>query len=250
MDKLYTFAAMKQHCHFSVNRNLLIIISGILFLSCSCSLNRSIISGRIENYDKTYFVLKKILPEEVVLVDTVLILNGSFSYRIKSKQTGIYLLEFSDTLFVSFIAAPGDNLILSADANNIRQTYDIQGNEETKLLLENQRRLESLYQQTKFLSDKFIRSTYKNNFDSVKIVLDSIYVVNFNAHKDYLTDFILSHPNKLASLMAFYQLLGNNAFFSLKEDRVLLDSIYPVLSATYPDNVYIDDLKEKLMKYE
>jgi hypothetical protein len=192
----------------------------------------------------------KILPEEVIPLDTVLVLNGKFSHRIKSNQTGIYILQFSDTLFISFIAAPGDKLVLSADANNMAQTCDIQGNEETKLLMENQHRLESLYQQTKRLSDKFIQSTYHNNSDSIRIVLDSMYAVNFKAHKEYLANFILSHPDKLASLIAFYQFLGNNAFFQMEEDHALLDSICPILSKTYPNNIYIDNLKEQLMEYD
>jgi RecG-like helicase len=192
----------------------------------------------------------KILPEEVVPIDTVLVLNGKFSHRIKSNQTGIYLLQFSDTLFIAFIASPGDKLVLSADANNMKQTCDIRGNEETKLLMENQRKLESLYEQTKRLSSEFIQSTYRDNFDSVRMVLDSIYTVNFKAHKAYLTNFILSHPDKLASLMAFYQLLGNNAFFRMEEEHALLDSIYPMLSNTYPNNIYIDNLKEQLTEYD
>jgi RecG-like helicase len=206
------------------------------------------ISGVIENYDKSYFVLQQILPDEVVPVDTILVLNGKFSHRLKSNQAGVYLLQFNDTLFISFIANPGDKLVFYADANNLRQTYDIQGNEETRLLIENQRKLDQLYQKTKVLSDRFIQSVYEDNFDSLTRELDSIYAINFDNHKKYLTDFILSHPDKLASLMAFYQLLGNNAFFSMEEDHKLLDTIYPILSKTYPKSIYIDDLKEKISK--
>jgi RecG-like helicase len=206
------------------------------------------ISGVIENYDKSCFVLRQILPDEVISIDTILVLNGKFSYGLKSNQVGIYLLQFDDTLFTSFIVNSGDKLVFYADANNLKQTYNMQGNEETKLLIENQRKLEQLYQKTKLLSDRFIQSVYKDNFDSLICVLDSMYAVNFDNHKKYLTDFILSHPDKLASLMAFYQSLGNNAFFSMEEDSKLLETIYPVLSKTYPNSIYIDDLKEKLAK--
>jgi hypothetical protein len=227
-------------------QKILFTVLCTMFLFTACTRNRIMISGVIENYDKSCFVLKQILPDEVLPVDTVLVLNGKFSYRLKSNQVGVYLLQFNDTLFTTFIANPDDELVFYADVNNLRQTYDVQGNEETKLLIENQRKLEQLYQKTKLLSDRFIRFDYKDNFDSLTRELDSIYAVNFDNHKKYLTDFILSHPDKLASLMAFYQLLGNNAFFSMEEDRKLLDSVYPILSKTYPESIYIDDLKEKL----
>jgi hypothetical protein len=174
--------------------------------------------------------------------------QGKFSYRIKSNQAGIYLLQFNDTLFVSFIGNPNDKLVFYADVNNLRQTCNIKGNEETKLLIENQRKLEQLYQKTKVLSNLFIQSVYQDNSDSLIRLVDSLYTVNFNSHKKYLTDFMLAHPDKLASLMAFYQVLGNKAFFSIEEDRKLLDTIYPILSNTYPNSIYVNDLKEKLSK--
>jgi hypothetical protein len=231
-------------------QNLLLTIACITILFTACNRNRVIISGVIENCDKPWFILKQILPDEVFPVDTVLLFKDKFSCRIKSDQVGIYTLQLTDTLFISFIANPNDKLIFYADANNLMQTYDIQGNEETKLLIENQRKLEQLYQETKLLSNQFIQSTYHNNFDSINRVIDSIYTINFNEHKKYLTDFILSHPDKLASLMAFYQRLGSNAFFSIEEenDRQILDSIYPLLSNTYSNSIYIYDLKEKLSK--
>jgi hypothetical protein len=218
----------------------------VLFLLTACHRNRIMISGVIDNYHKPFLVLNQILPNELIPVDTVLLLNGKFSYRIKSGQVGVYLLQLTDTSFVSFIGNPGDKLVFYADANNLTQTYNVTGNEETKLLIETQRKLEQLYQRTKLLSDQFVQSVYCDNFDSVKLAIDSIYKVNFDEHKKYLSNFILTHPDKLASLMAFYQLLGNTPFFSVKEDRHLLDSICPTLSNTYPKSIYMDDLKEKL----
>jgi hypothetical protein len=218
-----------------------------IILLLGCKQNKIIISGEIEHCNSSYLLLMQILPDEVVAIDTVLILNGKFSHRIKSEQVGVFLLKFSNDIFLPFIAEKGDKLIFSGDADNLLKTYTIQGNEETKLLLKTQRELDDVYRQTELLSKEFVRHTYNDNFDSIKII-GSIYTVLFEQHKAYLTDFIRSNPDKLASLMAFYQTLGHNAFFSIKEDKKLLEEIYPILSKKYHNSLYINDLKEKLEK--
>ena len=217
-----------------------------LVLLWGCRQDRISISGTITNCNASYLPLMQILPNEVVDMDTVLLLNGSFSHRIKSQQVGVYLLKISDDVFLSFIASAGDKLVFSGDAkDNLLKNYDVQGNEETKLIIESRRKLDEVYQQTKQLSKEFIRHTYNENLDSLKII-DSVYTTLFEAHKDYLTHFIRSNPDKLASLMAFYQTLGQNAFFSVKEDRELLKMIYFSLSKKYPNSLYVNDLGEKL----
>ena len=59
-------------------------------------------------------------------------------------------------------------------------------------------------------------------------------------------NFIEKNPDKLASLLAFYQTLGRNSFFSPSEDKAILQNIYQTLAQTYPNSEYILDLGEKL----
>jgi hypothetical protein len=223
------------------------IIILLLFFLAGCKQKTSI-SGQFDNCKQNYFVLYQILPNEVELMDTLLLLNGRFSHSIKNDQIGAYLMQFSDTTFIPFIADVGEKLIFSGDVNNLQNSYNVEGSEETDLLLINNRKLDTLYLETRKLSNEFVKYAYENYSNSVIAALDSMYLVYFNAHKEYLTGFIRSHPDKLASLFAFYQTLGNNAFFSMKEDADLLREIYPSLSQRYPNNVYVNDIKEKLEK--
>ena len=219
----------------------------LVVLLWGCRRDRIIILGEITNCNNSYLVLMQILPQEVVVIDTVLFLNGKFSHYIKSEEVGVYLLEFSDDVFLSFIADLGDRLIFSGDASNLLKTYNIQGNNETELLIETRRKLDQIYQQTELLSKEFVRYTYRDDFDSIRKI-DSAYTALFDTHKAYLTDFIRSYPDKLASLMAFYQTLGRNAFFSVEQDRELLEIIYVALSKKYPNSIYVKNLEEKLFE--
>ena len=221
-----------------------ILFSALIFL-WGCNNDKITISGTIEHCDNAYLLLFQVLPNEVVVVDTVLVLNEKFSHRIKSEEVGVYLLKFSDDVLLSFIADLGDRLVFSGDADNLQKTYDIKGNQETELLMQTQRKLNQVYQETELLSKEFVRHTYNENRDSIQQI-DSLYTVLFDAHKTFLTDFISSHPDKLASLMAFYQALGRNNFFSVEEDRDLLEIIYAALSKKYPNSIYTKDLEEKL----
>ena len=227
---------------------IFILLSCVLAFSLAgCKQNKTTISGTFENCDKRYFVLMQMLPNELATVDTVLLMNGTFSYQIKTEQAGVYIMQLSDTVFLSFIADVGEKLVFSGGGNDLSKNYRITGSEEAALLLENRRKLDTLYMKTEALSKEFVLYSREDNYDSVVINrLDSIYTDNVIAHKQYLTEFILANPDKLASLLAFYQTLGHNSFFSMEEDAAILRKIYPSLSAKYPNSVYIKDLQEKL----
>ena len=218
-----------------------------LFTFTGCKQSKTTISGTFDNCDKRYFVLMQMLPGELATVDTVLLLNGTFNYRIKTEQIGVYVMQLSDTTFLSFIVEVGERLVFSGDGNNLANTYMVTGSEEATALLENRRKLDTLYMNIAVLSEEFARYSREDSYDSVAINrIDSIYADNVSIHKQYLTEFILTHPDKLASLFAFYQALGHHSFFSMEEDVAILQKIYPTLSAKYPNSVYIKDLQEKL----
>jgi len=218
-----------------------------LFSFVGCDQNKTTISGTFDNCDKRYFVLLQMLPDDLVPIDTVLLLNGTFSYKLKNEQIGVYFIQLSDTTMLPFIADMGDKLVFSGNENNLSKNYTVTGSEETKLLIENRRKLDSLYLKTEDLTRQFLLYTAYGSYDSVAVTeLDSIYNNYFASHKQYLTESILSHPDKLASLFAFYQTLGTNSFFSMEEDAEILRKIYSTLLAKYPNSIYVKDLHEKL----
>ena len=219
----------------------------LLFFSTSCRKNQIHLSGKFENADRRYLLLSKIMEaDDVVFVDTILLLNGRFSHEVKEQDIGIYLLQYDDNTLLSFIAQNGDRLVFSGNAQDLNKTIDIQGNEETRLLLETRRKLNQFYEKTKKWSAIFLQHTYEDDFMETCNYLDSLYYQEFNAHKEYLTQFITQHKGKLATLPAFYQKIGNNAFFNPQKDRPLLQKIYNGLKMTYPNSVYVADLRGKL----
>jgi len=218
----------------------------LLFASVSCKRDQIRLSGTFENCDRRYLLLHRIEPNDVVFLDTIWLFNKHFSHTLNDEEIGIYLLKYNDSTLLSFIAQNGDRLLFSGDAQDLNKTYDVQGNEETQLLLETRRKLNQFYDKTKEWTALFLQHTYTDNYEKTSTYLDSLFSQEFDTHKEYLTQLIRQNKGKLATLLAFYQKIGNNAFFDEQKDHALLQEIYEGLASTYPNSMYVEDLKEKL----
>ena len=227
-------------------RKIVYLLMVLLLLCVGCKKNQVRLSGKFENASKRCLLLSKIEPDDVVFVDTILLLNGNFSHSITEEGIGIYLLKYDDTTFLSFIAQSGDRLVFSGDARSLKRTYNVQGNEESRLLLETDRKLSLFYDKTKEWAVIFLQHKYADDYEETTAYLDSLYDQEFELHREYLTQFITQHAGRLATLPAFYQKAGNIAFFDPQKDRALLQEIYTALSKTYPNSIYVEDLKERL----
>jgi hypothetical protein len=211
----------------------------LLLLCAACRQNQVRLSGKFENTAKRYLLLSRLEPDDVVFLDTILLLNGNFSHTLTEESVGFYGLKYDDTTFLFFIAQNGDKLFFTGDAQNLKATYDVQGSEETRLLLKTDRKLNLFYEKTK----EWDAIPYDDNYEHL---LDSLYSQEFNCHKEYLAQFIAQHKGKLVTLLVFYKRIRGNAFFDEQNDRDLLQEIYTALNQNYPNNVYVNDLKNRL----
>ncbi len=223
------------------------VIIAMLCCLCACS-KKAAIKGEITGMETKYAVLYKVLPQEKVIEDTVLFVKGKCSFTIPQESIGVYILQFEDTSFVSFIIQKGDRVTFSANKCNINRTLQMEGNEETMLHWQCRKELFVFEDKVKNLSRQFItRHQYADAdvYDLNQVMLqkyDSLY----ETHRSYLEHFIRNNPDKLAALLAFYQGLGRRKFFNSQTDRDLLELIYQHLQPVYPQSEYILDLKERL----
>ncbi len=228
------------------NKTILSFIISISFIFIACDKSGFTVKGNFENCRFNYCVLDEVRPYEIVTLDTILLIKNSFSHFVNTLEKGFYRIRFDDTTFITFIAGNKDNIFLSGDVLDIKKTQKIIGNEESELFLEVNRKVYEMYLITDSLAKIFV--AYKNTtaFDTIRPQLDTCYYKNFDYYKNYLKDFIIQHPNKLASISAFYQKIGHRNFFSSTEDRELLDRMIKELTIAYPSNQHVIALKEKL----
>jgi len=222
-----------------------ILFLALLTLSVSCKEEKTVLFGEFKNSTIGEFPLYKILPDDVVFWDTIQAIEGKFIYQLNEKDIGIYLIAYNEDNLYSFIAQKGDRLIFSGNADSLKQTFNVKGNQESELLLQTRQKLDQFYDKTEQLSKMFINSRYTNQHEAVIHHVDSIYQTEFDAHKKYLTQFIRQNKGKLATLLAFYQKIGRVQFFCEENDSELLKEIYEELTKTHPQSIYVTSVSEK-----
>lgn len=221
------------------------LLWGICFCVTACSHQNFSISGQIKQYDGNSLYIDEINPDGITVLDTVLLINGNFSYNFKSSEEGLFRLRLNDTVFVPFMGGGNDKLQFSGDAKDLIRTYQIKGNESSEILLEVQQRINSMYQLTDSLSKIFKQAQIEGKIDSITPYLDSCYYTHFQSCKSYLKGLIENHMGQLVTLPLFYQRIGTRSFFSEKNDSEFFMDIYQNLKDNYPDNKHVLAIQEK-----
>ena len=220
----------------------LTVLLGLALSGCQHSGVR--ISGHFDHGGKMLF-LDEITPESVVTKDTILLVNGSFDYRFKPENEGIFRLRVNDTSHLSFVAGGNDRLTFSGDARDLSRSYRVTGNISSEMLWESNRRIREMYAVTDSLSRIFLQAKQADSLWAVSPALDSCYYAHFLSCKSALAALIEKHPSELAALPIFFQQIGVNRFFSEEKDSALYLMMKKELSAAHPDNPHIKALQEK-----
>ncbi|MBO4403535.1 MAG: DUF4369 domain-containing protein, partial [Bacteroidales bacterium] len=128
----------------------------LILLSCiglaACERQQLTVSGHLEDCNENYLFLDEITPDGINILDTILIMGGDFKYPIKKKEESLYRLRLNDTNFISFMGKRGDKVEISGNAQDLAHTYQISGNEASKVLREVSQRVDIMYQITDSLS--------------------------------------------------------------------------------------------------
>lgn len=227
-------------------------ISCVLFLwfmltfLTACHKDGFTVKGKFMKSNYKVCILDEVLPDEIVTKDTILLIDNGFSYFVPTIEKGFYRIRFDDTVAITFIAGNKDNILLEGNLSDIKNTQKISGNEESELFLQVNKKVHEMYLITDSLTKIFKQYENTEQFDSITVHLDSCYYRNFHLYRNYLYDFIIQHPNKLASISAFYQKIGHRNFFSSVDDRELLNKMVHELSISYPNNQHVIALKKRL----
>ncbi len=203
------------------------------------------ISGDIQNGNTQKIVLALITSEGMELIDSANLKNGHFDFKVSSENELIKERENAPMMFQLFLtednslatmAKKGEKLIITADAEDLTKTYHISGGEEAVLM----HQLDSALTQFVTKSEK-LYETYQKNMenDSSRAEIEAKYVKTLQNHRKYLEDFIATHPNNMASYIAFYQSYNRRNFFDMYQDLDLLKQINTNMSKVYPESEYV-----------
>ena len=134
------------------------------------------------------------------------------------------------------MAKKGEKLTITADAQDLTKTYQISGGEEAVLMHQLDSALTAFVVPTEKLYETY-QKTLEN--DSARAEIEAKYVVMLQNHRQYLEDFIDSHPNNMASYIAFFQSYNRRNFFDIYKDLDILKKINANMSKVYPGSEYV-----------
>ncbi len=221
-------------------------MGAMVLLLCGCQSPNFTLSGHFDPCPTHQVYLDEILPDGIRTLDTLLIVNGDFSYRMEHEEAGLFRLRFSDTNFLTFSGKGNDRLVFSGNAEDLPHTYSVRGNISSDILWKANCRINEMYALTDSLSRLFVQAKNGEEIQKISQTLDSCYNARFQICKNHLEALIRNHPEDIAVLPVFYQRVGTRPFFSEKEDTALFQEMVKNLTESMPENPHVKYLQERV----
>lgn len=221
-----------------------LLILNIIFIT-SCHQNQNtVIQGQIQNLTPPVIYLYKVLPDEMILIDSTKIKNHKFNFNPEISEIGFYLLALNPENNVMFIIEPHQKLKINIRDTSLVASTSIEGSEENIRM----RYLDSLLMNFSTQADHLmtIYQNHKNN-DSIRASVESSYLKMCTEHRHQLDEFIRLNPDSFAQIMAFYQKFNRRFFYSETKDITILQQIYNHLYKKYPENTHVQFIGQRCL---
>lgn len=228
---------------------LTMLILMVLTTGCSDHNVSVTISGELSNAGNQMIRLALITSDGMEFIDSTNLRNGQFEFKISSENELIKERENAPMMFQLFLteenclatmAKKGEHLSITADAKDMTRTYRISGGEEAVLIHQLDSALTAFVVPTEKLYEQYEKNV---NNDTVRAEIEAKYVVMLQNHRQYLENFIKTHPNNMASYIAFYQSYNRRNFFDIYQDLDILKGINANMQKIYPESEYVKSMQ-------
>ncbi len=223
-----------------MKRAILIVWAAVLLFSCGPK-NQFTISGTIDGGAGKTLYFSQLHPSKLTFVDSVkLDKKGNFELKGTTSDPTFYLLQVSNTNFVTLLLDSADRVTIEGNYANLAFDYDVEGSANSKEIQElNQKFAEA---KAKLDSLRALYNKNKNNplYASTLESLNIEYASIANAYAQYASDFVKRNPFSPANIYALYQQWEPNAF--VINDLQLMKTTASALSSLYPNNDHVKAL--------
>ncbi len=221
---------------------LLLILSSFL-LGCKKQHRWNFqIIGHIDNAPaSTYARLYLALPTGNQLIDSVQINSqGNFILHARVKDKNFYTLTFTNSNYnIYLLLDSGETVNITADYNDILNTYDVEGSQDSKLIQVLEQHLSQTRRRLDSLTFIYERLVHKGKKDSAQLI-DSMIKLTLREQKLYSTRFVLEHLSSLVALPALSQVyVPGKGIFDPENDAQLYFKVDSALSRHYPRNPHV-----------
>lgn len=196
-------------------KNVFLFLPLTILLACSNTGTSSTdleLKGKLSNSHGENIYLEQLTPEAVKPLDTVQIDDkGEFTITAPVTETGFYRLKISENNFATLILDAGQHVMIQGDAQDLGNTYTVDGSPDSKLFWELNKRSADNYRKRDSLQKTFqafvnIAKMDSMRIDSMSNVMEKPYKKLIETHNKYLQEFIQKNNSSFASLAAIQQL--------------------------------------------
>ncbi|MCD4680173.1 MAG: AhpC/TSA family protein [Bacteroidales bacterium] len=224
-----------------LNKLLISLLSIMLAFAGFAQENPNIsISGILNNANGSEEIhLKEFANNHPPVATSKVAQDGSFSLIAFISDAGIFRLQLGDENFISLIIDPGEKISIHADADNLNHNLNISGSVQTTLLYTAGNNI-NLYELKLDSINKKYKIIHKSVADKQAITSLREEYSRINTEKlNYITEFIKTNPESLASLFVIEKL-------DIADNFKLYDTVDKSLFPKYPDNTFVKNLHSRV----
>lgn len=222
-------------------KKILLVLS-VLAVLYSCSNNGNTkISGKLEESKGQKVYIQELTFTGKGLYDSATISsNGKFKFKLNLSEPAFYTLNVGHKRGITLIVKPKEKVFINGNAEDLFNTYSIEGSEESFLAQTLDRRMEKTSKGLDSLQNVLRRFLDNPNIVNITKTLQNNYYQILDEQRNFTIDFIQKHPKSLANIMALYQQTQDSIFVLYKNEDVkyysMVDSlVYP----QYPKASYV-----------
>lgn len=173
--------------------------------------------------------------------------SGAFSIDIPVSKAGYYSLSQNTANEIILVVLPGEKIILKGDGNAMRNSYAVEGSENSKLYAGYISFTNVNLKKVDSLSKIFNESRENPGFPAIKKELDSAYMMIYNDQKEKVSSFVSNHLNSLASLLVVSANFGPNPVLSEKTHTDLFLKLDSSLILGFPENSLVNTFHQRML---
>jgi len=252
--KLNRKPSLKQFQSQKVGLISLILILITIFLSCNRQAGNEsecLVICSIDNAIGKKYYIKELDIKDIYTLDSALVRkeNKPLTFKINAPEPGLYAITDSEEGYIPIILRNGDHIKISAHADNLQASFEIEGSEDSEVLYRfyqfNNRNLNKIQELNTLLLTSQHRLDFGKLRDSVYLEYDAI----FESQQKSVLDLVDQYPGNLAILFIINQRFGRMIPVTEADHFIYFQKIDSALMANYPDNKHTLDHHSRVNRY-
>lgn len=224
-----------------------LLILAILFAGCGDK--KFTISGKLDGASTgTYIYLDRLGGMNLEPYDSAMIADdGSFEFSGEIEFPEFFLLRMTESNFLTTLLEPGENMTLTAVADSIGYTAEVEGSQGTARMIEYDLRLQEAMKELQKLSQIYEENIDSPDLEQVMNDLDARAQVILNDMNEYTRNFIDENIESMVSLIALYKQITPQVYIlNIDKDLDYYKRVDSTLFALYPESEPVKTLHEQL----